>query len=142
MRHHIMKTMEVLPYRSKMACTPAMALRLFSSFEKTCAFSAGPEAGMAAAAATGGGFWPITREKQTFQTRPVNEVTRLVDALCCCFFLVSTNNRRHHKALVLRWRHKQPWTSKRNAEVPRSRIRPGDLLILERARERMGGAVS
>lgn len=35
------------PYRSKMACTPAMAFRLFSSLEGEVGFSAGPGAGIA-----------------------------------------------------------------------------------------------
>lgn len=35
------------PYRSKMACTPAMAFRLFSSLEGEADFSAGPGAGIA-----------------------------------------------------------------------------------------------
>lgn len=101
MRHNTLNTMEVLPYRSKMACTPAMALRRFSSFEKTGAFSAGPEAGMAAAATRRWLLADHTR-KQDFQTRPLDEVEHLVDALRCCLFPVSTNNRRRHKALVLR----------------------------------------
>lgn len=42
----------VRPYRSKIACTPASALRLFSSLEVAGAgcFPGGPEAGMAATA--------------------------------------------------------------------------------------------
>lgn len=71
MRHNTMNTIRGRPYRSKMACTPAKALRLFSSFEKAGGFSAGgPEAGMATVAATGGGFWPITRESKTFKQDP------------------------------------------------------------------------
>lgn len=49
-----------------MACTPAMAFRLFSSLEGEVGFSAGPGAGIASG---GGGVWPITRIKgrQTFK---------------------------------------------------------------------------
>lgn len=49
------------PYRSKMACTPAMAFRLFSSLESV-GFSAGPGGGIAAAATA---LWPNHEKKST-----------------------------------------------------------------------------
>lgn len=49
MRYHAIhyNAMRGHPYRSKMACTPAMAFRLFSSIEGEVGFSAGPGAGIA-----------------------------------------------------------------------------------------------
>lgn len=63
--------MRAHPYRSKMACTPAMAFRLFSSLEEEVDFSAGPGAGIAGGG--GGGVWPITRKAN----RRSKQITRL-----------------------------------------------------------------
>lgn len=48
-----------------MACTPAMAFRLFSSLEEEVGFSAGPGAGIA----DSGGVWPITRKATEVQNK-------------------------------------------------------------------------
>lgn len=121
-RHNTMNVMRGCSYRSKMACTPAMAFRLFSSLEGV-GLSAGPGAGMAAAAAASG----RSREKQTFKTKfPFGPVHYPSSANYLIFPVTTAVARsaldRDERTCVT------PPVG--NAEVPRSRIRPGEVLLI------------
>lgn len=123
-QHNTMNVMRGRPYRSKMACTPAMAFRLFSSLEGV-GFSAGPGAGMTEAAAASG----RSREKQTSRSKQSSLLVQFTIPLRRIIWL-SLSQSPSPEALwfVVNVRVLHPPDG--NAEVPRSRIRPGEVLLI------------
>lgn len=117
-----------------MACTPAMAFRLFSSLEGLD-FPAGPGAGIAGCGCGCGGddVHPINEESRLSRTNPLDEYYSVVGALFW-FPCTYSNRRPHESCLLVRDERMCP-----KMKVPRSPghgFGPGDFVDLGRTRER------